>query len=145
MRYFRTVLLLLICGGATGAFAQSPDSAISKYDQFKVFDPLFYPQSSNEFREVSGAPGPKYWQNRADYKINVTLDTAQHRVSGTTVITYTNNSPDALPFLWLQLDQNLYREDSRGAALSPIGGSRDGVKDFTNGDEIKGVYLIRNG
>lgn len=139
------MLLLLLCSGTQGVFAQSGDTATSRYDQFKVFTPLFYPQSSNEFREVSGAPGPKYWQNRADYKINVSLDTAQHRVAGTTVITYTNNSPDALPFLWLQLDQNLYREDSRGAALSPLGGSRDGVKDLTSGDEIKAVYVIKNG
>jgi hypothetical protein len=145
MRYFKTALLLLLCGSMQTAFAQNADSTQSKYDQFKVFIPLFYPQTGNEYREVSGAPGPKYWQNHADYKINVSLDTAQHRVSGTTAITYTNNSPDALPFLWLQLDQNIYRDDSRGAALSPLGGSRDGVKDYTNGDEIKGVYLIRNG
>lgn len=139
------MLLLVLCGSMQYVLAQSSDSVVSKYDQFKVFNPVFYPQSSNEFREVSGAPGPKYWQNRADYKINVTLDTAQHRVSGTTIITYTNNSPDALPFLWLQLDQNIYREDSRGAAVSPVGGSRNGVKNFTDGDEIKDVYIIRNG
>ncbi len=145
MRYFKMMLLLLLCGGMQPVFAQSNDSAQSKYDQYKVFNPVFYPQSSNEFREVSGAPGPKYWQNRADYKLNVTLDTAQHRVSGTTIITYTNNSPDALPFLWLQLDQNIYREDSRGTATSPVGSSRNGVKDFTDGDEIKGVYVIKNG
>lgn len=144
MRYFKTTLLLLVCCGMQQVFGQSADS-ISKYDQYKVFNPVFYPQSSNEFREVSGAPGPKYWQNRADYKLNVILDTVQHRVSGTTVITYTNNSPDALPFLWLQLDQNIYRQDSRGTATTSVGNSRNGVKEFTDGDEIKGVYVIRNG
>jgi hypothetical protein len=144
MKYIKIITLIILCSAGKLVFAQSDDT-VSKYDQFKVFIPLFYPQTSNEFREVSGAPGPKYWQNRADYKLNVTLDTVQHRVSGTTVINYTNNSPDGLAFLWLQLDQNIYREDSRGTATSPIGGSRDGVKSFTGGDEIKGVYVIRNG
>jgi len=145
MKHIKIIILLLICSGSQSIFAQSSDTTASKYDPFKVFMPLFYPQSSNEYREVSGAPGPKYWQNRADYKLNVILDTAQHRVSGTTVISYTNNSPDALAFLWLQLDQNIYREDSRGTATTTIGDSRNGVKSFTNGDEIKGVYVIVNG
>lgn len=144
MRYLKSTLLLLLCC-STRLFAQGDDSVHSGYDQYKVFKTNFYPQTGNEYRAVSGAPGPKYWQNRADYKLNVTLDTAQHRVSGTAIITYTNNSPDALPFLWLQLDQNLYRSDSRGTAVSPLGDSRDGVKNFTNGDEIKGVYIVRNG
>lgn len=143
MRYFKMMLLLLICCGMQQVFGQTADS-VSKYDQYKVFNPVFYPPG-NEFREVSGAPGPKYWQNRADYKLNVTLDTAQHGVSGTTIINYTNNSPDALPFLWLQLDQNIYREDSRGTATTAVGNSRNGVKEFTGGDEIKGVYVVRNG
>ncbi len=67
-------------------------------------------------------PGPKYWQNRADYTINATLDTTRHRISGSVLITYTNNSPDTLPFLWLQLDQNIYRADSR--SVSYLGSKR---------------------
>ncbi|RZL05127.1 MAG: M1 family peptidase, partial [Pedobacter sp.] len=82
------------------AFAQS------KYDHREAFNPVFYPQGSNDYRSASGEPGPKYWQNRADYKLNVSLDTATHRVSGTVEITYTNNSPDNLKFLWLHVDQN---------------------------------------
>src|SRR5262249_45767003 len=58
-------------------------------------------------------PGPDYWQNRADYEIHATLDTARKELSATEVITYTNHSPDALPSLWLQLDQNTYRADDR--------------------------------
>ncbi|MGZ3813658.1 MAG: M1 family metallopeptidase, partial [Mucilaginibacter sp.] len=115
-------------------------------DQHKVFDPLFYSQrGGNEYRSASGAPGAKYWQNHADYKLNVTLDTAKHRVTGTALITYTNNSPDQLPFLWLQVDQNIYKEDSRGAAASAVEGGRNAIKVFTNGDEIKGVYIIKDG
>src|ERR1700679_1455591 len=143
MKYIKIILLLLLCSASQSIFAQGSDTAASKYDPFKVFMPLFYPQTSNEFREVSGAPGPKYWQNRADYKLNVTLDTAQHRVSGTTVINYTNNSPDKLPFLWLQVDQNIYREDSRGTAASAVTGGRNAIREFTNGDEIKGIYVIK--
>src|SRR3954466_7330560 len=88
----------------------------SRYDQHKAFDPNFYPQSGNDYRSASGEPGPKYWQNRADYKLACTLDTVNHTVTGTVEISYTNNSPDNLRFLWLQLDQNIYREESRASA-----------------------------
>ena len=81
--------------------------AQSKYNAKEAFNPQFYPYPGNEFRSASGEPGPRYWQNRADYVINATLDTAAHKVSGQADITYTNNSPDALKFLWLQLDQNI--------------------------------------
>ena len=61
----------------------------------------------NEYRTGSGAPGPKYWQQQADYDIQVTLDDDQHLIVGSETITYTNNSPDVLTYLWLQLDQNI--------------------------------------
>src|SRR5438552_6695973 len=70
-------------------------------------------------REGSGAPGPQYWQQRADYVIRATLDTAAHTISGRETIRYANNSPDTLRYLWLQVDQNIYRTDSRGAAINP--------------------------
>ena len=91
-------------------FAQDQKSG-SNYDQHTLFNPLFYPSNGNEFRSASGQPGPKYWQNRADYSIKVTLDTVAHSVSGSVLIKYTNNSPDELPFLWLQVDQNIYKND----------------------------------
>ncbi|BAU54136.1 M1 family metallopeptidase [Mucilaginibacter gotjawali] len=144
MKFFKVSLSLFLCAGIFTANAQT-DQAPTKYDQHKVFSPLFYPGNGNEFREASGTPGPKYWQNRADYKLNVTLDTAKHQVSGTARITYTNNSPDPLGFLWLQVEQNIYREDSRGEATSPVEGGRFNNKVFTDGDQIKGVYVIKNG
>src|SRR5579875_2725158 len=98
--------------------------AQSKYDQHQLFDPGFYPQAANEFRSASGEPGPHYWQNRADYKINCTLDTVNHSVTGTVELYYTNNSPDNLRFLWMQLDQNIYRNDSRGSATTTQTGGR---------------------
>src|SRR5689334_4892487 len=90
----------------------------SKYDNREAFNPIFYPQSGNDFRSGSGEPGPKYWQNRADYKISATLDTGMHRVTAEVEITYTNNSSDNLRFLWMQLDQNIYKQDSRASATT---------------------------
>ena len=146
MNYYRAVLLMVCCVVINHAFAQDDDNQASKFDQYKVFSPLFYPNGSTEYRETNGAPGSKYWQNSADYKINVTLDTARHRVSGTTLITYINNSPDALHFLWVQLDQNLFRDDSRGTATTVLGSDmRFSTKEYTNGDEIRSVTVIYKG
>lgn len=66
----------------------------------------------NEFRNAGGAPGHNYYQQKADYKIYLTLDDEKQQIKGEEVITYTNNSPDNLEFLWLQLDQNLFAPDS---------------------------------
>lgn len=114
-------------------------SAQSNYDHRKAFDPNFYPQTGNDYRSASGQPGPKYWQNRADYKINCTLDTAAHKVSGEVEISYTNNSPDNLKFLWLQLDQNIYKPGSRGSATTTQTGGRWANAKFTEGDNIKSI------
>ena len=140
-RFAIVAFLLMITGGA--AFSQS-DSG-SHYDQHEAFAPFFYPSNGNEFRSASGQPGPAYWQNRADYRIEVSLDTAQKKVSGSVVITYKNNSPDPLKFLWLQLDQNIYREDSRGQATSLITGGRWANRTFTDGDELHSVDIVMNG
>ncbi|MFN2439072.1 MAG: M1 family metallopeptidase [Chitinophagaceae bacterium] len=113
--------------------------AQSKYDHRKAFDPNFYPQTSNDYRSASGEPGPKYWQNKADYKITATLDTTNHKVSGNVEITYTNNSPDNLKFLWLQLDQNIYKQSSRGSATTTQAGGRWANAKFTEGEVIKSV------
>jgi hypothetical protein len=145
MKLTKIVLALFLATSAYAVKAQNTEPEPAKYDQHKVFNPLFYPPTANLYRSASGAPGVRYWQNRADYKLNVTLDTAKHRVSGTTLITYTNNSPDGLPFLWLQVDQNIYKEDSRAQATSSVTGGRFANRTFTNGDEIKGVYIIKNG
>lgn len=111
----------------------------SKYDHREAFNPQFYPYPGNDFRSASGEPGPKYWQNRSDYKINISLDTTTHKVSGDVEIIYTNNSPDNLKFLWLQLDQNIYRKDSRGSATTTEAGGRWANQKFTEGYTIKSV------
>lgn len=118
----------------------------SVYDQHEAFAPFFYPAYGDEVRSADGSPGPKYWQNKADYKIDASIDDAQHRVAGQVQITYTNNSPQALPFLWLQLDQNIYSLQSRGVAATAIAGGRWANRNaFDGGYAIKSVTLIENG
>lgn len=93
-------------------------------------------------REGSGRPGPRYWQQRADYTISVALDTAAHKIAGRETIRYTNNSPDTLRYLWLQLDQNLFRDDSRGAVLTPPD-ARFAARGFQGGFVLDGVRAVR--
>ncbi|HEV2479660.1 MAG TPA: M1 family metallopeptidase, partial [Puia sp.] len=105
----------------------------SNYDPHELFGPYFFRTDGNEIRSASGQPGPKYWQNRADYLIRATLNERDTTINGEVTISYTNNSPDKLDFLWLQLDQNLFRPDSRGAATTPVSGDRFDVKGFSKG------------
>lgn len=130
------MLLALLCAFGGNAAAQEL-GADSNYDPHAAFGPLFYSQNGNEFRSASGYPGPKYWQNRADYNIIANLDDVNHKVTGSVTITYKNNSPDKLYYLWLQLDQNLFSAKSRGNALIPAG-SRYGSR----GEKLDGGYTI---
>src|ERR1700741_4138293 len=111
----------------------------TNYDNKEAFNPQFYPYPGNDYRSASGEPGPKYWQNRADYNIHCSLDTGTHTVSGDVEIWYTNNSPDNLKFLWLQLDQNIYKKDSRGSATTTESGGRWANSKFTNGYDIQSI------
>jgi hypothetical protein len=139
------LLLAIVFSGSAMAQQSTADSGQhSNYDHRAAFAPLFYP-TGNEFRSASGQPGPAYWQNRANYKIVAALDTAQHRITGSVTISYKNNSPDNLNFLWLQLDQNIYRADSRGQATTPQAGGRWSNRTFTEGDELKSVSIVSNG
>jgi len=116
----------------------------SKYDYHDAFAPFFYTKNGNEYRAASGEPGPKYWQNRADYQLNVALNEAANEIAGTEILSYTNNSPLKLNFIWMQLDQNLFREDSRGSAIVPLNGSRNGGmgQKFDAGYKIKSVKIL---
>ena len=93
-------------------------------------------------REGSGRPGPTYWQQRADYTIAVSLDTATHTIAGRETIRYTNRSPDTLRYIWLQLDQNLFRDDSRGALLNPPD-ARFAARGFHGGFVLDRVESVR--
>ena len=114
-----------------------------KYDYQEAFKPFFYQNNATETRSASGKPGHNYWQNRADYNLNVSLNEEKNEISGTSEITYTNNSFDNLEFLWLQLDQNLFNKESRGSALLPMSGSRygDSSSQFEGGYKIKSVKI----
>jgi len=115
----RTFLLSIPVLVAAGAGAQTP-AAAPVFDPRVTFAPLTLPDPVNAYRSSNGAPGPSYWQNQADYEIHAQLDVAAKQLRATSTITYTNNSPDALPSLWLHLEQNIYRKDSRAAALGTM-------------------------
>jgi len=117
----------------------------SKYNQHDVFDPTFLIDPGTAYRSGSGMPGPAYWQNRADYVINVKLDPKDNLISGNVKITYTNNSPDNLTHLWLQLDQNRFKSSSRGTAATPVNPGRWGNRNFEGGYNISSVALTING
>lgn len=95
------------CLLAVTVAAQSKQSPIDKFRQLEEILP-----TPNEYRTASGAPGHRYWQQRADYDIKVELDDANQTVIGSETITYYNNSPDTLTYLWLQVDQNLFSANS---------------------------------
>ena len=108
MRYLIGALVNLLC---LSAFAADPFD-----DKFRQLDESL--PTPNSYRTASGAPGHEYWQQRADYVIRATLDENKNQITGSEQITYFNRSPDTLHYLWLQVDQNIYRPDaeSRGAA-----------------------------
>ncbi len=113
----RFVAGLLVAGTLSApVFADSPAAG---FDPQALFAPLSLPDAANAFRGGAGKQGPLFWQNRADYAIQADIDPATHSLRGEETITYTNRSPDALDVLWLQLDQNIYRRDSRAALGSP--------------------------
>ncbi|HVX50868.1 MAG TPA: M1 family metallopeptidase, partial [Chitinophagaceae bacterium] len=136
MRKFSLQMLpcIAILLSAVTANAQPTNDSI-KYDHQDVFGPITWPVTTGDTRSASGQPGPNYWQNRADYLIHATLNEAADdtTITGDVTVTYTNNSPDKLDYLWMQLDQNLFRPDSRGAAVTPYSGDRFDVRGFSRG------------
>jgi hypothetical protein len=104
MKYLFSLVLVIF---ATAARAQEPAQWKGKFEQLEQMLP-----TPNEYRTGSGAPGPKYWQQQADYDIKVELNDDNQSITGSETITYHNNSPDVLKYLWVQLDQNLFAKDS---------------------------------
>lgn len=100
---------------------------------------------STVYRSASGAPGAAYWQNAADYDIDTQLYPDENRVETSMTIHYTNNSPQDLSFLWLQLDQDLFEPDSWGAKLTPYSRARFGNKNFDGGIQLKEVRIMHDG
>lgn len=110
----RHLLLSVTLGLSITGFAQSK----SLYDPAETFAPGFYTNKSSTVRSANGAPSHAYWQNRADYSLQATIDTLKQQLTGYAVIRYTNNSPDSLSSLWLQLDQNTYQKGARSNYLT---------------------------
>lgn len=119
--------LLLLIGLFTGIsmYAQEKAESPKWKGKFEQLDQLL--PTPNEYRTGSGAPGPKYWQQRADYAINAELNDDNQSITGSETIRYYNNSPDALKYLWLQLDQNINAKDNNSQKLKT-----NAVKDSVN-------------
>ena len=118
MRTGAGFVLAAIAGlvGATTALAQQSVGPVDQSrgtfeDRFRQFEGEDWP-TPTDYRNASGAPGHRYWQQQVDYDIDVALDEARRTLTGTEQITYRNNAPDALGYLWLLLDQQNYRRDS---------------------------------
>ena len=116
-------------------------------DPFRQLEEIL--PTPNAFRTASGAPGPEYWQQRADYVIEVELDDETQRIEGHETILYHNLSPDPLNYLWLQLDQNRLNEKSDNVVSAeapdfeefPFNTMRTlvALKDFDGGFDVRSV------
>jgi hypothetical protein len=110
----------------------------NKFEQLGTILP-----TPNEYRAASGAPGNRYWQQRADYEIDATLDEKNLSVIGTETVTYHNNSPDALTYLWLQLDENQHDPNNEvnyfdeNRVNEPL--TEQGLKSLTKKENLKGL------
>ncbi len=123
-------------------FGQNEQKDSLLYNKRDFFLQNFNPDAVNAFRSASGMPGPLYWQNNASYLIHATLSEKDTSITGDVVISYTNNSPDKLDYLWLQLDQNLFDPASRGAAATPVSGDRFDVRKFNLGGYHIGLVSV---
>jgi len=125
----------------TPAIAQRSGSIFQtqRDDPFATTNRIDWP-GPNRYRSSSGVPGPDYWQQIADYTITASLDTGAAHLNGSVQIRYTNNSPDTLRYVWVQVDQNLYRTGSKGSALFPAD-SRWGVRGFQGGYDLTDVRV----
>lgn len=143
MKFSSLFSVLFLCASvAVSVFGQSPYQG-----KFEQLDPEW--RSPNIYRTASGAPGHAYWQQQADYEIDVTLDEDNQRITGTEKVTYTNNSPDHLAYLWLQLDQNMRAKDSDtySSATNSLSGRINassidrmrGYPDYDGGHKIQSV------
>ena len=136
-------MFLLIAG-----FVLAQDStAIQGHKNNNKFKQLYEEFATpNRFRTASGAPGVDYYQQQVDYKMDIELDDANTKLYGEETITYTNNSPDALPYLWVQLDQNIRNENDMSGAKNPSGAPKfrrvDSFVDEFTGEKFVGGFNV---
>ncbi len=137
----KSIILIILLAVAQVGFAQDPKPWQGKFEQLGQTLP-----TPNEYRTGSGAPGPKYWQQKADYVMSVELNDNNQSITGTETITYHNNSPDILRYLWLQLDQNILSETNTLASTN-TGTIRDSAAAKTFAPQVsdfKGGYTIKS-
>lgn len=141
----KIIFILVALSVLNGVVAQDVSGRGTGYDNRTLFSPLFYTYNGNEYRGANGSPGPAYWQNRVNYHIDAALNESKNEVTATVVLHYKNNSPQQLSYLWLQLDQNLFNDSSRGHSKMPATGrSRygDASSDFKGGFRFQSVSLV---
>jgi predicted secreted protein len=139
MSLTRVSLVVLICTTGFLSLSSNASSAIQQTkgdfeDKFRQLDEAL--PTPNVYRNAAGEPGHMYWQQKVDYVIDVKLDEAKRRITASQSITYKNNSPDTLKYLWIQLDQNKFRDDSMSALTTTFGGigNRGPVSKGASGD-----------
>lgn len=141
---FFLTIIAFHAGSAQEPTNTEPSKWQGKFEQLGQMLP-----TPNEYRSGSGSPGPKYWQQKADYVIQAELHDDTQSLDGSEIITYTNNSPDALRYVWLQLDQNINEKNnnSGNTATSRVRDSVNakemaatlGLYDFDGGYKIKSI------
>ena len=151
MKYKKISLIVIFFLSILSSFSQPPTKVESLYNPREIFAQNFYTKNGNEFRSSKGAPGSKYWQNRADYNLQAAIDTVQNTLSCDEIIHYINNSPDSLQALWLELDQNTYREDARSNFYSGFGAMQhtegfqfESITANYKGKSFKADYVIND-
>ncbi|GAA3988155.1 M1 family metallopeptidase [Mucilaginibacter dorajii] len=114
-KFYPALLSCLLA--ASASWAQHDNNPGSNHgNRFEQLGTML--NTPNGYRSASGAPGPQYWQQKADYDIYAKLDDDKQRLDGSETITYTNNSPDALTYLWVQLDENQHKKDGEAAKMN---------------------------
>jgi hypothetical protein len=110
----KLITAMVIWMTVSAAFSQTDENWGQKFEQLGTMLP-----TPNTYRTASGAPGKDYWQQQVDYKMSVTIDDNKQTLTGSETITYYNQSPDNLDYLWVQLDQNVRAQDSNTPVVKP--------------------------
>jgi hypothetical protein len=145
------LMAVALAGGGVSAVAQQPAPPLAAariqpgVPDTSPFRPLAL-SAASAYRTGAGTPGPLYWQQRADYTIRASLDTATLSVHGAETIRYTNNSPDTLRYVWMQLDQNQSAPGNKFAQLAPpfgaMGARRGAAAAARQGPPFVGGYML---
>ncbi|HLO80016.1 MAG TPA: M1 family metallopeptidase [Chitinophagaceae bacterium] len=142
----RLSILILQFACFSISYGQSSSNENLPYDPHDLFTQGFNPPAGNNYRSANGSPGPMYWQNTASYLIHASLTEKDTSITGDVTITYTNNSPDRLDYVWLQLEQNIFAPSSRSVAATPFPGDAFGVIGNKNGGyRITSVTITHHG